>query len=134
MGNDSSQHGYKRYRKHRCRCPECRRANAMRTRMERADRMLRLQADPTIREHGRRNTYHNWGCRCIPCCAAMGKTPEKAPPAERTVPYRSRYLAPQRTPGSPPIRAHLLYQSTRRVGTAEPFGRDWVHDEPIRSA
>lgn len=36
----------------------------------RAERMARLEADPTIREHGNAGTYFDWGCRCEPCCGA----------------------------------------------------------------
>lgn len=35
-------------------------------------RVQRLAADPTLRPHGVKNTYDNWGCRCAPCTAARG--------------------------------------------------------------
>lgn len=53
------------YVHHRCRCDDCRAANA------REHVRLRAQRTPEMaREHGTYSTYNNYGCRCPLCAAA----------------------------------------------------------------
>lgn len=63
-------HGASGYRSYGCRCGVCRSEHTARTQVEQQRRLERLQADPTLAEHGTVHTYRNWGCRCGPCTAA----------------------------------------------------------------
>jgi hypothetical protein len=40
---------------------------------ERAARRARLESDPSIRPHGDKYTYNNWGCRCDECASAWAQ-------------------------------------------------------------
>jgi len=62
-----TDNGYVHYR---CRCPECRKVNALRQRQGSVARAERLVADPTLAVHGDLGTYDNWKCRCLECTAA----------------------------------------------------------------
>lgn len=63
-------HGLQKYKKERCRCAECRAANTAENVRLRLARIARLDADPSLAEHGERNTFKSWHCRCAPCTAA----------------------------------------------------------------
>lgn len=67
------------YTNHRCRCDDCKAANAAMQRDQREKRAQRLAgiATPGVRPdakdkpiHGLPTTYTNWGCRCPACKAA----------------------------------------------------------------
>lgn len=66
-------HGESSYANGLCRCKICCEANTQRARRERKVRQLRLIADPTLAEHGKKSTYTNWGCRCEECTEANNK-------------------------------------------------------------
>lgn len=116
-----------RYRKG-CRCGKCRAANAKRFREDQADRIARLAADPSIREHGVAATYHNWGCRCVPCTRAAGVRP----PDER-----GNWVNPNSVDRSTrkrqTRRERLMYvtgfKDHRKL--PQPFGREWLNDDPV---
>lgn len=67
------KHGASAYRNGRCKCAVCTKANRETCNQERANRIARLAADPTLATHGKATTYSNWGCRCEPCTKA-GRT------------------------------------------------------------
>jgi hypothetical protein len=65
-------HGsYSTYTNGKCRCDECRRANAGYQRRARAARTAR--AASVKLPHGAYSTYVNWGCRCDECKAANAR-------------------------------------------------------------
>lgn len=63
-------HGLGGYTNWKCRCTECASAFARRHHTERDNRRKRLEADSTLAQHGRYNTYLEWACRCEECKAA----------------------------------------------------------------
>jgi hypothetical protein len=66
-------HGASGYRTYGCRCATCTTAHTERHRNERANRIARLKADPSLAPHGRAETYKNWGCRCERCTDAHSR-------------------------------------------------------------
>lgn len=65
-----TEHGTRsRYTGGACRCDACRAANAEYQKNANVDRARRIQADPSLTEHGE-STYQNWCCRCAVCAAA----------------------------------------------------------------
>lgn len=115
------EHGMGGYRKG-CKCDVCRAANALRYMEDQRDRCARLKADPSIRPHGDPSTYHNWGCRCIPCTkvtrpwAFDTTTPPPAASGER-VEERRKLRAK---------RERLMHQVSVPKPQAQPFGREWA--------
>lgn len=100
---DRFEHGLWGYR-HGCRCLDCKAGKSAQYIIERDSRAARLQADPTLRPHGNRNTYVNWGCRCELCCKAGYK--------DYTSPRRKRLL-------------YLPVKKADRI-RPKPFGREWL--------
>lgn len=118
-------HGLPLYRTGKCRCEVCRAANARRFREDQADRVARLKADPTCRQHGLAATYVHWGCRCVPCRDAAGKGDPQLRSTPRSPWKRKR----------DPRRGNLMYvQRAKSWRNAEPFGREWLDDKSVRSA
>lgn len=60
------KHGFTAYRNGDCRCDECRESHRVRTAEVRAAVKGLCPAD----QHGTRNGYDHYGCRCRPCVAA----------------------------------------------------------------
>lgn len=52
---------------YRCRCQPCRDAHTELQHRENQSRRARLDADPSIVQHGLVSTYKNWACRCDAC-------------------------------------------------------------------
>lgn len=59
-----------------CRCDVCTQANTDRCRARRDERLaarvevngrLVVVDETQVENHGKRSTYMNWGCRCVPC-------------------------------------------------------------------
>ena len=68
LAPDDPRHGtFNGYASHRCRCDECRRANAAYHRQNRARLTGTLGADDPA--HGTLNGYGNYCCRCDACRA-----------------------------------------------------------------
>ena len=64
-----SEHGTQsRYTNQKCRCIQCRQANAD---TQRRQRTQRAKKDIPAEKHGRRSTYINYRCRCDPCTQAQ---------------------------------------------------------------
>lgn len=120
---DDINHGLGGYRRRGCRCDICKEANNESHRISRLKRFARLRADPTIRPHGVYNTYRNWGCRCPQCCAASIADSKKL-----RVSRGERGLSPRRE--------RLLYNPFPGYNrtTTQPFGREWLDDDPVRPA
>lgn len=65
------RHGTRaKYVSDRCRCDECRRANADYQWAVNRRRKRALAVGATTAEHGQSSTYSNYGCRCDECRAA----------------------------------------------------------------
>ena len=71
VSSDGVTHGMSSTYNRGCRCPDCTKANRVRTLFARASRAKRLAADPSLAEHGKHATYVNWDCRCDPCLQAQ---------------------------------------------------------------
>lgn len=76
-----------------CRCPACREESRKSGAAQRAQRVARMAADPTVAPHGLASTYGNWGCRCPECTRAW---------SIQSLDYnRRRRQGMQRVPGRP---------------------------------
>lgn len=67
-----------------CKCGICIEANRKAQKRQRAARKARLEADPTLAEHGKPSTYTNWCCRCDPCTDAYRATWTDVPRKEKS--------------------------------------------------
>lgn len=107
------EHGLQAYKRGWCKCDICTAANRKRFREEQADRVARLKADPTIREHGVRATWTYWGCKCALCYDAVHIAREQA---ESSIARKRREI----------YRKRLMHRSPKH-SKIPPFGREWLN-------
>jgi alcohol dehydrogenase class IV len=67
---DEMSHNLSTYTNHKCRCDECRAANADYMKRRRAERVSLLAQGLVDPVHGKATTYANYRCHCGPCLAA----------------------------------------------------------------
>ncbi|KAB2344828.1 hypothetical protein [Actinomadura rudentiformis] len=94
--------GTERGYRYGCRCRPCTDAHRQLIAEQKADRLARAAADPSIVPHGTTSGYINWDCRCDPCTDAYsqsrGKRPTKVKPTNRRWTPREAELVMQDVP------------------------------------